>query len=81
VWLRVVGAPGFVFGCLRRAAAAFMTVVHAPVVRRIPLKLPISWACKLAYVVYMALFMCLGLKWQVFAYSAWIINDQVRACR
>mmetsp|Transcript_95199 Transcript_95199/g.174344 ORF Transcript_95199/g.174344 Transcript_95199/m.174344 type:complete len:324 (-) Transcript_95199:335-1306(-) len=45
--------------------------------KSIPLKTYTSWACKLAYVVYLLLFVCLGLRWQVFALSAWIVNDNV----
>ncbi len=46
-------------------------------ITNIPLKVPISWGCKLAYVAYMVVFGCLGLRWQLFAFSVWIINDQV----
>jgi hypothetical protein len=36
----------------------------------------ISWLCKLSYLAYVALFAWLGLFGMIFAFSAWIINDQ-----
>ena len=41
-----------------------------------PWRTVISWACKLSYLAYVALFVWLGLYGMIFAFSAWIINDQ-----
>jgi hypothetical protein len=37
---------------------------------------PISWACKLYYLAYLATFLVYEMPGMIFAFSAWIINDQ-----
>ena len=41
------------------------------------LRIPISWACKIAYLVYIAVFATMGMPQAIFAFSVWILNDQV----
>ncbi|MBX3471711.1 MAG: hypothetical protein KF878_33060 [Planctomycetes bacterium] len=43
-----------------------------------PLARATSWACKLSYVVFMAIYGALGLPGLPFVFSAWIIHDQVK---
>lgn len=41
-----------------------------------PLRNWISWACKLCYLAYVAVFLWFDMYGMLFAFSAWIINDQ-----
>ncbi len=43
----------------------------------LPLRVAISYACKLTYLAYIAVFLCRGMPGMVVAFSAWIINDQI----
>ncbi len=40
-------------------------------------RLPISYACKLYYLAYMVVFLLFDMPGMIFAFSAWIANDQV----
>lgn len=42
-----------------------------------PLRLWISWLCKLYYLAYMSVFALMHMPAMMFAFSVWIINDQV----
>ena len=42
-----------------------------------PPRVAISWACKISYLVYMAVFARLHMAQTMFAFSVWILNDQV----
>ena len=41
------------------------------------LRTPISWACKISYLAYIAVFAWLRMPQAIFAFSVWILNDQV----
>lgn len=75
-WLSAVllvwWGPGFLLS---------IALVVAAKVRKVeidwyPWRNAISWLCKLSYLAYVALFAWLGLFGMIFAFSAWIINDQ-----
>ena len=65
--------PGFVL-------TIFAVLIARILKKRIdwkPLSQPISWACKLYYLAYIAAFFAYGVPILVFVFSVWIINDQI----
>jgi hypothetical protein len=67
--------PGYVF-------VASMLLIRArrksPPLEWKPFARATSWLCKLSYVVFVAIYISLGLYGLPFVYSAWIMHDQVR---
>ncbi len=65
--------PGFVI--------TVIVVVRSKMQRRpidwLPWRVAISYACKLTYLAYIAVFLWRGMPGMVVAFSAWIINDQI----